>query len=49
MDVMSTKAVATRLPEDVAAHVETVAESPATPHESKSAVVRELVVERFEE
>lgn len=46
---MGTEPVATRLPEDVAAHIETVAESPATPQESKSAVVREIVVERFEE
>jgi hypothetical protein len=46
---MPTEPVATRLPQDVAQHVEPVAESPATPHESKSEVVRELVVERFED
>jgi len=46
---MPTEPVATRLPTEVAQHVETVAESPATPHESKSEVVRELVVDSFEE
>lgn len=46
---MSTSPIATRLPKDLVDHVEAVAESPATKHQSKSAVVREIVVEAFEE
>jgi hypothetical protein len=45
---MSTTAIATRLPDDVAQHVEEVAESPATEHTSKSAVVREIVTRQFD-
>lgn len=45
---MSTTPVATRLPDDVATHVEEVAESPATDHTSKSEVVREIVTSAFE-
>lgn len=45
---MSTTAVATRLPEDVADHVEAVADSPATEHQTRSEVVRRIVVEAFD-
>jgi len=45
---MSTTPVPTRLPDNVAEHVEEVADSPATDLNSKSAVVRFLVVEHFE-
>lgn len=45
---MSTRPVPTRLPEDVADHVETVANSPATDHDSESEVVREIVTEAFD-
>lgn len=41
--------VATRLPENVADHVEMVAENPAVPQETKSQVVREMVLMHFEE
>ena len=46
--IMSTTPVPTRLPDSVAEHVEEVAESPATELNSKSAVVRSIVVEQFE-
>jgi len=45
---MATVSVATRLPEDVAEHVEDVAESPVTDYESKSAVVRDIVVSQLD-
>jgi hypothetical protein len=46
---MSTRPVAARFPEDVASHIEEVANSPATDLDSKSAVVREIVVSSFHE
>jgi hypothetical protein len=45
---MSTTPVATRLPEDVADHVEAVADSPATEHQTRSEVVREIVISSFD-
>lgn len=44
---MTTKALSTRLPEEVANHVEEVAESPATDLNSTSAVLREIVTDSF--
>jgi hypothetical protein len=46
---MPTRPVATRLPEDVADHVEEVAQSPATDHTTKSEVVRQIVTAQFEQ
>jgi hypothetical protein len=45
---MSTTAIATRIPEEVANHVEEVANSPATEQTSKSEVLRDLVVSNFD-
>jgi len=45
---MPSTAIATRVPQDVANHVEEVAQSPATELNSKSAVVRRIVTEQFD-
>jgi hypothetical protein len=44
---MATKALSTRLPEEVANHIEDVAESPATDLDSTSEVLREIVTDSF--
>jgi hypothetical protein len=45
---MVTKALSTRLPEEIANHVEDVAESPATDLNSTSAVLRQIVTDSFD-
>lgn len=40
-------AIATRVTEDVAEHVETIAESPATDYETKSEVVASVLINQF--
>lgn len=45
---MPREAIATRVPREVAEHVEAVVESPATDYTSKSEVLREIVTDQFE-
>jgi metal-responsive CopG/Arc/MetJ family transcriptional regulator len=46
---MSTTPVATRVPDDVARQIDHVAENPATELDSRSEVVRQLVVQSLDQ